>query len=272
MTICVAAIAEDKYVVMAADRTLTLAFEPLEFGHETASKLYEISSGMVVGAAGSPTHIPELLKRLRKVKAAQSEDFPQKIAEILSSIRKSRIEQVILRKFGWDYKTYEQYYSEGRLLEAHARRILEEIDSHHVCIHLVTGCVLPNGRGSINEIEDPGVVDCGDAVGFIAVGSGEAYAMQSLIRANYTGSTSLLGAVYQVFEAKKNAEQAIGVGRRTDLRVILSSRRNVQLTDDQIRGLNEIYEKKAKRQDELDEKVLADTKRWWPRELRRYAD
>lgn len=271
MTICIAAIAEEKYVVMAADRTLTLNFEPPEFGHETASKLYEVTQGFLMGAAGSPTFVPELLRRLKEFKRPPDEEFPERVAEILSQIRKSRIEQSILRKFGWDYGTYEKYYSQGRLLEAHARKILDEIDTYHVCIHLVTGCVLSNGHATINEIEDPGVVDCGDALGFAAVGSGEAYALQSLIRANFTSGVSLLEAVYQVFEAKKNAEQALGVGRRTDLRIILSPKKNVQLSDDELRGLNEVYQEKTSRQDAIDKEVLELTRKWLPSSLKRYV-
>lgn len=272
MTICIATIADEKYVVMAADRTLTLSLEPMEFGHEHASKIYEIAPGLLLGTAGTPIYIPDMLQRLRKVKKPLDEKYVNKISEALSEVRKSRIEQEILRKFGWDYETYERYYSEGRLLEAHARRILEEIDSFHACIHLVTGCVLPDGRGSIHQIEDPGTVNCGDAMGFVATGSGEAYALQNLIRANYTSSTSLLEAIYQVFEAKKNAEQAVGVGRRTDMWVIVAPNENIRLSDKELGGLNAVYEKKMKNQDDALREILRETREWLPKSLNRYVD
>ncbi len=263
-------IAEDKYVVMAADRTLTLSLEPMEFGHEHASKLYEIGPGFVVGAAGSPIYIPELFRHIKK-NTPNSPDYVDDLSEALTAVRKLKIEQTLLRKYGWTYEIYEQYYSEGKLLEAHARRLLEEMDALHVCIHLVTGCVTPDGKASIHMVDDPGAVDCYDAVGFTATGSGEPYAIQNLIRANYTSDTVLVDAIYQVFEAKKNAEQAIGVGRKTDIRVVLNSKKNIQLTDDQVQGLGKIYERKMERQSKIQGKVLDDLKEWLPDDLKAFV-
>jgi ATP-dependent protease HslVU (ClpYQ) peptidase subunit len=268
MTICIAATAAEKYVVIAADRTLTLNLEPKEFAHKASSKLYEITPGFIVGTAGSPVHVPDLLRML-KAKAKGDAHLLDRVAECLKDLRKTRIEQEILRKFGWDFATYEKYYAEGRLLEAHARRILEEMDEFHVCIHLVTGCVLENGDATIHTIEDPGVVDCFDATGFAAVGSGDGYALQSMMRANYTAATPLMEAIYRVFEAKKSAEQAVGVGRRTDLRVILSNKKNVRLSDGELASLGKLYEAQRQKEDGAEKKTLERVVGLMPTALRR---
>ncbi len=266
LTICIAAIAEKKYVVMAADRTLTLSLEPPEYGHEHASKLYELTPSFIVGAAGSPVFIPELFRRVDTKKAGKP-DFVYELADALTAVRKVKIEQEILRKIGWTYEMYEEYYSEGKLLEAHARKLLEEMTNYHACIHLVTGNVLPDAGATIHMVEDPGSVNCFDAIGFIGIGSGESYAVQNLIRANYTADTPLLEAIYQVFEAKKNAEQAVGVGRRTDIRIIMDEKKNIQLSDNEVLELNDIYDTKMKRQEKTNKEVLGKVEEWLPDRL-----
>jgi len=271
MTICIAAIANERYVIMAADRTITLNLEPMEFGHGHSSKLYELTPGVVLGAAGAPVYLPELMDELRRrpPKGANG-DWVSRASNAMTNLRRLKIEQQILRKYGWNFETYEKYYSEGNLLEAHARKILEEMDRYHLCVHLVSGAV-QRRHGSIHGIEDPGVVDCFDAIGYTATGSGENYALQTLVRSDYTSGTPLKEAIYLVFEAKKAAEQAIGVGRRTDIRVVVSDARNIQLSDEQIAGLGHIYENKAKGAETLRGKVMAETEKWLPSGLRKLA-
>ncbi len=256
---------------MAADRTITLNLEPMEFGHGHSSKLYELTPGVVLGAAGAPVYLPELMAELRRLRAKSSDrDWVNLASDAMTNLRRLKIEQTILRRFGWDYKTYEKYYAAGNLLEAHARKILEEMDKYHLCVHLVSG-IIDDGHGSIHGIEDPGVVDCFDAIGYTATGSGENYAMQTLVRSDYTHDTPLTEAIYHVFEAKKAAEQATGVGRRTDIRVVVSEKRNIQLSDEQIAGLGQIWEEKQKRTDTLRSQVMSDAEKWLPSELRKLS-
>lgn len=254
---------------MAADRTITLALEPMEFGHGHGSKLYELTSGVILGAAGVPVYLPEFMEALRGQKTGRkNRDWITRASDAMTALRRLKIEQTILRRYGWDYETYEKYYSQGNLLEAHARKILEGMERYHLCVHLVSGSI-SNGRGTIHGIEDPGAVDCFDAIGYTATGSGENYAMQTLVRSDYTSATPLKEAIYHVFEAKKAAEQATGVGRRTDIRVVVGERRNIQLSDEEIAGLGRIHEKKAERTDVLRGRVMSDVEKWLPSGLRR---
>ena len=271
MTICIAGIADERYVIMAADRTITLNLVPMEFGHGHGSKLYELTPGVILGAAGAPVYLPELMAELRRLGSRKSNgDWVDMASDAMTNLRRLKIEQQILRRYGWDYKTYEKHYASGNLLEAHARKILEEMDKYHLCVHLVSGTVKKR-RGSVHGIEDPGVVDCFDAIGYAATGSGETYAMQSLVRSDYTSSTPLKEAIYHVFEAKKAAEQATGVGRRTDIRVVVSEKRNIQLSDEQIAGLGQIYERRVNGTGKLRGRILSETEKWLPSQLRKLS-
>jgi 20S proteasome alpha/beta subunit len=246
MTICIAAIAEKKYVVMAADRTLTMQLEPVEFNHEHSSKLYDVEPAVLIGTSGSPLYIPALLRHIQSISGG-SPDYMNRVSKAFFTLRREEMENSIFRRFGWDYAAYEKHFTEGNLLEAHARKIVEEMDSFHVCLHILAGTVMPNGEASISVIEDPEGASCLDAIGFAAVGSGDAYADQVLIRASYTSEMSLPNAIYHIFEAKKMAEQAFGVGRKTDIR-IASIGKITHLTDEEVTQLGRLYEEKNKEQ------------------------
>lgn len=255
MTICIAAIAEKRYAVLAADRTLTTQLEPTEFSHEHSSKLYDLGPGLVVGTAGSPVYIPDLL-RLIKLEKGGNRGYMQRVSSAFFKLRREEIEKTILRRFGWDYAAYEKHYSQGNLLEAHARMITMEMDELHVCLHIAAGTVLPNGEASISIVEDPHGAECYDAIGYTAVGSGESYALQVLARANYTSDTTLAEAIFQVFEAKKIAEQAWGVGRRTDIRVVIGPSRSVRLSDEELTQLGRVFDRKVKTQERVTEQTI----------------
>lgn len=230
MTICIAAIAERKFAVIAADRTLTLTLQPEEFAHGHQSKVYEVTPTFVVASAGTPVYVPEFLSILRGLSAKEKDRF-ELLSESLRILRRKAMERSILHRFGWTYDEYEGLLSKGQITEAQARIIGEEMDGFHVCLHVVAGTVGTHSAASIFSAEDCGMspmgrmpksVFCHDSIGWVTSGSGAAYAEQALVRANCYGDRPLAEVIYDVFEAKKNAEQAIGVGRETDLRVVTS--------------------------------------------------
>lgn len=270
MTICIGAIAENKYVVMAADRTLTLSLIPEEFGHEHSSKLYDVDKRCVIGTAGSPVFVPHLLRLAKeRQKKGKKAEVVECFTKALIELRRKRIEDVILRKYTWDYSTFENYYSSGLILAGHARKILEGMEKYHVCVHVVLGFVTPDGEASIYRIEDPGESTCFDSMGFYTVGSGEGYALQTLVRASYTADKSLPKSLFTVYEAKKNAEQAIGVGRRTDIRII-SKKGIARISDEDLQGLNKIYEAKEKRIGRITDDIEEKTRQWLPENVKSY--
>ena len=94
-------------------------------------------------------------------------------------------------------------------------------------------------------------VFCHDSVGWVSTGSGSDYADEVLAEANVNSETPLDEVIFHVFEAKKNSEQALGVGRETDIRVILSAKKNVRLTADQITALEKLRERKKARAEKI---------------------
>ncbi len=255
MTICIAAIAENRYVVMAADRTLTLALEPEEFAHKHSSKLYEVEDKFMIGSAGTPVYIPEFLSAMRSGGLAHKPPL-ERLSEALHTVRRNAMERSILHRFGLSYAKYEKVLASGQLTEIQARIIGEEMDGFHACLHVVAGTVNGQGSASVYSAEDCGMeptgrvpkqVFCHDAIGWVATGSGQSYADQTLVRSNCTNDMGLGEVLFHVFEAKKNAEQAIGVGRETDLRIVGPSG-SIKVPDDQVRGLGRLLEAEQARQ------------------------
>jgi hypothetical protein len=81
---------------------------------------------------------------------------------------------------------------------------------------------------------------------YATTGSGELHATQSLIGAKYKKSEDLDSATYLVYEAKKRAEVAPGVGLLTEM-IVLSklddgSINERKLTDEDLAKLSEVYE------------------------------
>ena len=84
---------------------------------------------------------------------------------------------------------------------------------------LVSG--VTEGRAHLYGISNPGTSYCLDAVGFHAIGSGTPHALNTMMAMGLYSGVDLHDALMTVYEAKKLAERAPGVGsRNTDLCII----------------------------------------------------
>ncbi len=72
----------------------------------------------------------------------------------------------------------------------------------------------------IYKIDNPGTAECFDTIGYHAIGSGEPHAIYSLVDAGHTHAATLQQTMWSVFEAKKLAERAPGVGVAGDFAVV----------------------------------------------------
>jgi hypothetical protein len=69
-------------------------------------------------------------------------------------------------------------------------------------------------------VAHPGLLVPAETTGYAAIGSGGLHAAVRLSLAQHTKAASLVDTVYNVYEAKRAAEVAPGVGKMTDLAVI----------------------------------------------------
>ncbi len=94
----------------------------------------------------------------------------------------------------------------------------------------------------IYGVEDPGQVDCYDRLGYHAVGSGETHALLTLVARGHRLSNDTNLTAYLVYEAKKKAEVAPGVGRDTEMGIITEDGEVRMLSPAEIELLDRAYE------------------------------
>lgn len=96
--------------------------------------------------------------------------------------------------------------------------------------------------GHLHTVVDPGVSQCFDALGYCGIGSGSPHATLSFIHGGFTIEKSVNEAVFMIFEAKRIAESAPGVGQQTDMVII--GEKIVHLTEEDLENLKTISDRK----------------------------
>jgi len=162
---------------------------------------------------------------------------------VYKKIRRKDIEDRILSKYGISWDEYKKAINEGKLTEIYYR-IIGQIEDYKVdFIALIAG--VDDEGAHIFLIEDPGDVSSFDDIGYTAIGSGEYHAIRSFIESNYSVDFPLEKALYVVYEAKKYAECAPGVGKETEL-VIIDKNGIFKINNIVKNALNEAYDTKWK--------------------------
>lgn len=246
MTICIAAICNNlQNVVMASDRMVTASYPPIEFEHRMP-KLEELSKTCLALTAGDALAHVDLCRR---VAVRISRLVGPSIAEITDVVKESyvyqrsnRIEELFLKPRGFDIETFYKQAIRG-LPEPIAITLDRQIQTFDYGLEMIIAGV-DDGKGHIYGVRNPGVVDCYDALGYNAIGSGELHALSTLILNDYVPTSDVKHAVYLVYEAKRHAEVAPGVGKLIDVAIITDNGCQ-KLSPQVIENLAEIYEKKS---------------------------
>ena len=258
MTICIAAICEScKVVVVASDRMLTAGFLALEFEHPD-SKIEELSDSCVGLTAGDALAHTELFRACRQhvqqLKSPQVELIANEIKEQFIAMRQKRAEEEILNPRGF---TLNQFYKEGlinRIPGDLAMMIDRSIRDRSYPLSILLAGVDDSGA-HIYSIEDPGMVNCFDQLGYDAIGSGDRHALYSIVDKEHSADSKLNDTIFTVYEAKKRAELAPGVGEAFEIAFITRERIRY-LTISEKNQLDKIYIQKTKpRQKEIAEAI-----------------
>ena len=246
MTICIGVVCENrKKAIFAGDRMLTSPVLSVEFEHNEPK--YEFLSQTCVGlSAGEAMPVTELFDEVRKRVATKASPAIREIADLVSeSLRKCKmklIEEKYFKPRGLTIETYLQ--AQRHLNENVVLRLERAIEGERFgMINIVVG--VDNGGAHIYEVTDPGHSECYQRLGFHAIGSGLPHAISTFISHDFTPSMDLKKAVYVTFEAKKNAENAPGVGIATDIGIINEEKIKI-LSEDELNILEEIYREKKR--------------------------
>ena len=259
MTICIAAICDNNQkIVVASDRMITASHLSQQFEHGVP-KMEEISKSCLAVTAGSALAPREIFSSVRTWASSKSNTS---ISEIVEEV-KNRFNKLRIRKAEEKYiksrgfESVEDFYSKSQSLPPQiVVPINEKLENEELGVEVLIAGVDSDGA-HVYWVTDPGVSNCYDSLCYSAVGSGEPHALHTFIAESYDGSVSLKKALFVVFEAKRNAENAPGVGSKSDFWII--DKNGLSKVDDSILiELEKIYKKKKAKLDESNREVVGD--------------
>jgi len=232
VTVCIAAICEDRRIVGASDRMITandVEFEPEQ------PKIWPLTSSIVALYSGDSALQTEILERVESDVASQIAKDPatwltvRHVADLYSryyqaTLRK-RAETDYLSPFGLDGDSFirRQREMDPQLVGRLASRLIEYKFQPQAAI--LTGVDLdgpqttgtqPDTYAHIYVARDADIT-CHDRVGFAAIGIGQSHAESQFMFAGHTRAKPFPETVLLTYSAKKRAEVAPGVGSDTDM-------------------------------------------------------
>ncbi len=245
VTICIAAICDEgKSLISASDSMITNRMLSIQFEHPLR-KVTLLSEKCIALTAGDALAHTELFGMVQggisQLKSPSIQDIVEQIKECYQNIRKSKINERILKPRG--FSSFQEFYESHRTLVPEIAMVIQSrIDDFDYGLDIIVAGA-GNGNAHIYGINDPGTSQCFDAIGFHAIGSGLPHALNTLIAREHHSGTTLEESLLIVYEAKKVAEKAPGVGsNRTDLGV-LNSEGWSQVPDDKLSELGQIHAK-----------------------------
>jgi 20S proteasome alpha/beta subunit len=225
VTVCIGATCEGgRAAVVAADRMVTfgppmmLTTEPPEL-----SKIQQLTDRAVLLFAGS---VPDGSAILASSRARIGGQVKPPLAAIAAAakaayveLKRQRVEENILAPLlGADFPQFQALLAQSSASQM-LQQILGLIMQHNLQLDVMVAG-LDDDQAHLFVASHPGQLFPMDATGFAAIGSGALHAAVRLSLGQHTAKANLADAVYNVYEAKRAAEVAPGVGKATDMAIL----------------------------------------------------
>jgi len=246
MTICIAAIGkceelgmDSEAIVFATDHMITLS-EIGEFEH-SIEKYRTINSNTVVMLSGEALLFDEILDGIPS--NGTVDEMKETIYSNMVNIRTKRIKQIVFDRYKIDF----DYLKELLKLPDHNDTVSEFL-GFIKNYNLDTSVLLAgfkDGKAQIYEINEGGAINTRD-INFNAIGSGGTQAINTLLFQRHSKANNLKVMLYNVYKAKRNSEVSSGVGKETDICILLSNGKKYDITPDINKSLSEIYQQEMK--------------------------
>lgn len=245
ITICIGAICENgSGLILATDSMVTNEGLSIQFEHPT-KKMTILSNSYIALTAGDALAHTELFNivqgEVTKLKSPSVIEIVEKIKENYQCIRRREIEEKILIPRGFD--SFRDYYrAQSALVTDVALSIQSQIDRYDYGLQILV-CGISENKAHIYGISDPGTSKCFDAIGFHAIGSGLPHAVNTIIARGCCQAIALKETILIVYEAKKMAEKAPGVGSNITDICIMNIQGVFEFPRERVGDLDKIYKK-----------------------------
>lgn len=227
MTVCIAAIFENKGVVVATDRQITET--GTDFGYESAQpKIFGLADHILAAVADDMPFQGELLietkKRINERNQGNSlliMDAADIYCDVYDELQRKYAERAILRPQNLTMETWEAKRDDGTLNETFVKIITEQLAAY----------IIPHGVQTIFagiDIEGPGIYvledreapRCESIRGFAAIGSGDRVAEAQFAFAGFSRMWFQVDACFLTYVAKKRSQVINSVGDETTVFVM----------------------------------------------------
>lgn len=225
MTVCIAAIYDNKSILGVSDRMLTggdIQFEP------PTPKIFNITNSIAILTAGDSSMQAQLVQKAYEYAADRVTADPGKWLSVKEvayfyrnsyiEIRREAAERTILSPYGLTSETFisKQKDMSPELVKDIAYRLENFALVDEDVATIIAGI---DDDPHIFVIVNDRVV-CADRIGFAAVGSGSNHANSHFMLSGYSAGASETKALLTIHRAKKKSEVSPGVGEQTDMFVI----------------------------------------------------
>jgi ATP-dependent protease HslVU (ClpYQ) peptidase subunit len=225
MTVCIGALCEaGKSIVIAADRMVTFG-PPMSLQAEppTLRKIFNAGQSCVMLFSGGVPDGEELISNVVLTLGGSRNHLVAQVAEIVRNsyvkLKTKRVEENILGPLlGSDYATFRTLVAQSSSSQL-LQQVLGMIMQHNLQLEILIAGTDATG-GHLFAVTHPGQILSVNMVGYAAIGSGGMHAAVALSLGGHTAAATLCDAVFNVYEAKKAAEVAPGVGNLTDIAIV----------------------------------------------------
>ena len=256
MTICIVAVcAGGANIVVAADRMFTFLF-PLNTEFETEErKVEELGPRCVALVSGDSAAGAEVLagarNKLRNQQDAKILEVAGWIKEDYAAVKNQRAYDTIAAPaLGPDFKSF---LAKGGTLPAYLQpqpqvyqQLVTLMAQHNLGLELIIAGIDETGA-CVSLVVNPGLLVNLDKLGYHCIGTGGIHALTWLSLNGQTRSRELTETLYSVYEAKKTAEVAPGVGKATDIIVVDSKKDICPCSDEVLNELERLHSEAGKR-------------------------
>lgn len=250
MTVEIAVICNNgKNVIVASDKMVSCGINDIEMEFECSlSKTIKLTDTCALTTAGNALLTADYIEMLQEGVNGRKKVLLSEIAEIArdnyANMRQKRLEQEILIPKG--IKNLSAFYRlQDKLNPEIISSIQASIDDFEMDYEILLAGVDKRG-GHLYGIDNPGVTSRFDDLGFNAIGNGGFHSIASLISSGYRISMSLPESLLHVYEAKKVAERAPGVGPGTEM-VVINADRMQFLNSSQLATLESVWQSKMEK-------------------------
>ena len=245
MTVCLAAFAADhKAIVCIADKGISYG-DHIQWDSDGTKITTLNSKGTTILFSGGEEATARVLSRLvvRGEEIGDDVEATRTVCEQeYEAARDELIEAKFLRPNLLDRKEYLSAIKAESLNE-HIHAIATRVDKFEMdCAFLVCGFDGKN-QPFILDLEPPGICTNFFSTGFQAIGSGWDKAIARLLFSEHKRIDPVHRAVYDLFDAKANAELAAGVGYEWDVKVLYRGRLIFDFTDEPKKLFERVWSK-----------------------------